>query len=266
MTDLNAYSMALIGATFLGAVINASTGFGFAMIIAPMLLISVAATDAVQIASILTFAIVLSLAPFLLRKCHPVALKNMILGSIVGFPVGSAFLFFAPNIWLKLFAALIVTYALFKMIRDKMSYRHSINISLSEEQPLDERLSFRDMMFPSFFSGLLNAAMAMPGPPVMAFLSISKMDRKTIRATLITFMSFSYAGLIAMHFTFIGMSENVFSLLKLLAMPTFLGIVFGHFLSDMISENIFKWLTLTLMVGVLAGLGTNIFQTVFSLG
>ena len=104
----------------------------------------------------------------------------------------------------------------------------------------------------------MSTALAMPGPPVMGYLSRLGLDKDVIRSTLAVLMVGSYAGMIGSHLIFQGISDIAIGQAAALALPTFIGLVAGHILAPRISKRMFHVLSLILMSGALLSLGIAI--------
>ena len=75
---------------FLGALVQITTGLGFGLIVAPMLLAFYEPVDAIQMTGALTLLIVAGIAPFVRRRIMPYELTRLAIGTLAGLLGGSA--------------------------------------------------------------------------------------------------------------------------------------------------------------------------------
>ena len=102
------YWVLLHSVVFLAALLQTATGFGFAMISVPVLLIVLNSSAAIQVGMILSLLIALLLMPSLWKHVDKRLLRLFVVGSCLGIPVG-VFLYVAVNLGvLKLLAGLVV--------------------------------------------------------------------------------------------------------------------------------------------------------------
>ena len=78
----------LLTATFFASIVQSATGFGFGLIAVPLFLMVLNSTDAIQIVIVVSL-IISSIQWLKLRNMTPVfLLKWLIVGCMLGFPVG----------------------------------------------------------------------------------------------------------------------------------------------------------------------------------
>ncbi len=78
----------LAGTTFVAALLQAVSGFGFAVLAVPLYLLLVDPAQAVQLAIILTTALSFAVVPRLRRTIAPALLLRLGAGSLAGLPIG----------------------------------------------------------------------------------------------------------------------------------------------------------------------------------
>ena len=78
----------LAGTTFVAALLQAVSGFGFAVLAVPLYLLLVDPAQAVQLAIILTTALSFAVVPGLRRTIAPSLLLRLTAGSLAGLPIG----------------------------------------------------------------------------------------------------------------------------------------------------------------------------------
>ena len=249
--EITVFDLTLIGITCVAAVLQSATGFGFGMIVGPVLLGVSSVTDAVQATGMLTFGIVLILTPMLFKYCNRSVLFLLAIGTIIGLPLGYVFQVLLPDIFIRILAALVVLHLLVGLFRPKPV--------LIRRNPYDKPNLWSGIAVGGI-SGAMSTALAMPGPVVMGYLSELAMNKTSIRATLLVLMIGSYAGMLGVHFLTQGISSNAVDQTIKLAVPALIGLILGHVLAPHISERIFYILTVLLISGALLSLCIAILQ------
>jgi uncharacterized protein len=103
-------------------------------------------------------------------------------------------------------------------------------------------------------SGLMNGALAIPGPPMIIYAMLTEFDPARSRALLMAFFMVS-SGLALASFTAAGMVELQSVKTYLLAFPAlFVGDRLGHYLFDRYGNNLYRRVALS----TLAVLGVSI--------
>src|SRR5947207_14363903 len=78
----------LAGTTFAAALLQAVSGFGFALLAVPLYLLLIDPAQAVQLAIILSTALSFTVLPGLRRTIAPELLLRLTVGSLAGLPIG----------------------------------------------------------------------------------------------------------------------------------------------------------------------------------
>ena len=234
--------MYLLLATFFASVVQSATGFGFALIAVPFFLIVLNASDAIQVVIIITL-ITSTIHWLIIRKMTPVVwLKWLIIGSIMGFPVGVLiFMQLELEVLKIMIAVLIILISL-----------HN-GWSLLRKKPVNKLIDIQDvnpltLTGVGFTSGLMASSMAMPGPPLMLYLSRTVLDKNQIRAAMFAFFIFSYSGALIMQSIFIGVERHTWEMAGILTPFAVTGIIAGQLISGKISENHCRALVLIILI------------------
>ena len=82
--------LGLTATTFVAALVYAVSGFGFAVLAAPLYLLFIEPAKAIQLVIIISTALAIIVVPGLRRSVAPLLLLRLALGSIAGLPVGLA--------------------------------------------------------------------------------------------------------------------------------------------------------------------------------
>ncbi|MGM4916567.1 TSUP family transporter [Tardiphaga sp. 813_E8_N1_3] len=182
-----------IASIFVASVLRGYTGFGFALAAVPLLGLFMAPTEAVPV------AIGLQLAGSLLdfrsasKTCDWPSLRWLIIGALVGSPLGTLILSEIPASISRLVISAITLLAVFALGR-------GFQLPAAPPRPVTS--------ITGFFFGLFNGLAAMPGPPVVAYYMSLPMPRRAARASLMAFflmtsitatVSFVSVGLMTVH-------------------------------------------------------------------
>jgi len=101
---------------FLGALVQITTGLGFGLIVAPLLLAYYEPVDAIQMTGALTLLIVAGIAPFVRRRIMPYELTRLAIGTLAGLVVGSALLLVASINAIRVAALMALAYSLVRYV------------------------------------------------------------------------------------------------------------------------------------------------------
>lgn len=241
MTDLfdllNPFSLPvlLVGSVFAASVLQTVTGIGFGVIAGPVLLVTMASLGAIQVSILLSFLIALALSPITIPRVQGPLLRPLFLGICIGTPFGAIAFFLLPLETLKLVAALIVGLMTF------------IAAGLLARYPVFERDSTGRRIFAGTVCGFLNATLAMPGPPVAAYATAIKSDKRTIQATTLVTFLLAYPVAFGFQTLAVGLSGEAFSTALRLLTPTLAGVCTGLYLAPRVPERGFRWATITFL-------------------
>ena len=218
-------------AVFIGAALNALAGFGFALVTVPLMTLVVGPKEAVVLSAIVGL---LSNSAVALRHRSdievPVA-KRLLLGSMLGMPLGLVVLTAIAEQPLEVLIAVAV---LLSAVILATGWR------LSRPSPTKDVAA-------GFLSGLFNTSIGISGPPVVVLLQGRGMAKAAFRATSVTV--FGVAGVVALVLFAVGGQYNrsVLSaaLVVLPALP--LGWFVGDRAHRRLDEGPFRVLVLVLM-------------------
>jgi len=232
----------LLLATFFASIVQAATGFGFALIAVPLFLIVINSADAIQLVIIITL-VTSSIHWLNLRHITPVfILKWLIVGCIIGLPLGIfVFTQLELDVLKKLIAVVII---LISLQNGWFLFREG------QTQTSADTLNSKPLTLTGvgFISGLMGTSMAMPGPPLMLYLSRTTLGKDQIRAAMFAFFVCSYSGALITQSLFIGVDGETWTTGGILIPIAVLGAMVGHWLSDKISENYFKLVVLLILL------------------
>lgn len=235
----------LAATTFVAALLYAVSGFGFAVLAAPLFLLFADPARAVQLVIIISTALSLVVLPGLRREIAPGLLLRLAFGSLAGLPLGLfAFRHADPVVVRGVAGATILIFAVlmagFRRRRGRMW------------APLVMRPA-RDVAAGAV-SGVATALVGMAGPPVLIYLLLGGAPPRTVRATLLSFFSLSYGATLAAHAVTIGIPASTWLAAVILIPFAVIGGFAGRPLGDRLGAEGFAMLAIGLLA--VAGLYT----------
>jgi len=235
----------LAATTFVAALLYAVSGFGFAVLAAPLFLLFADPAQAIQLVIIVSTALSFVVLPGVWRAIAPGLLLRFVLGSLAGLPLGLfAFRHADPVIVRGMAGATILTFAAL------MTFLHRRHSGLWA--PLVMRPS-RDVAAGAI-SGFAAALVGMAGPPVLIYLLLGGAPPRTVRATLLSFFSLSYGATLVAHAATIGVSGATWLSAVMLMPLAVIGGFAGRPLGDRLGAEGFARLAIGLLA--VAGLYT----------
>ena len=221
-----------LAATTAGAaLLYTLTGFGFAVLAAPLFLLFVDPPQAIQLVIIISAALSLVALPGLWRAIVPRLLLRLVLGSLAGLPLGLiAFRHANPVLVRALVGAIILGFAVLLEWRR----RHHAGGAAG---PFGIRPSLEATA--GAVAGLATALVGMAGPPVLIYLLLAGAPPRTVRATLLSFFALAYAMTLATHAAVVGIASRTWLSAGILIPFAFLGGLAGRPLGDRIGADAF---------------------------
>jgi len=249
--------MLILAVCFLGALVQTTTGLGFGLIVAPMLLAFHEPVDAIQITGTLTLIVVGAIAPFLRWHIVPEELARLAAGSGIGLLLGSVLLLVLPITGIQLAALVALGYSL---IRYVSALIQTAGPTTPEE--LQPSCGLAGLMY-GMGSGAMSATLAMPGPLALIFLRGKGLTPARVRATMFALMVGSYSGMLIISVLLNGLSQNVLDNVVFYLAPTLGGLVVGQLVVNRLPTLLFDLITTLLMLSTLAVLGLKIINADF---
>lgn len=226
-----------VAAIFLAGLTNGVSGFGFALVAVPLLILYLppkVVVPLVTIHSAITGSVVLYEARkwLQLQKTWP-----LLLAGTLGVPPGSYLLTHLDVRTFKVYGGVTITLAALAFL---FGFRRPIR---------NERQAYGPV---GLLGGLLNGSTGMGGPPVILFLTNQGMEKRIFRASLAAY--FLSMNLIALPtYAWEGLLTRTVAIYAALYLPALaLGLALGIRLARVVEEQAFR--RLTLLVVLAAGL------------
>lgn len=240
----------LAATTFVAALLYAVSGFGFAVLAAPLFLLFADPARAIQLVIIVSTALSLVVVPGLRHAIAVGLLLRLSLGSVAGLPLGLlAFRHADPVLVRVAVGTTILAFALLIVVsrrrrgqsgRDK----HWAPLAMSPGRDLAA----------GAISGIATALVGMAGPPVLIYLLLAGAGARTVRATLLSFFALSYGATLIAHAATIGIPAPTWMVAGILIPFAVLGGFAGRPIGDRLGTEAFTILAAALLAA--AGLYT----------
>jgi uncharacterized protein len=230
----------IVAVIFCAALLRGFTGFGFAIAAVPLFSLIIAPRSAVPLAIMLQLCGGSIDLLHQRHNCHWPSLRWLIMGAIVGSPIGVLVLMSIPAPTVRLIISAICALAVAALgfgfaLRTMPGGAATVLIGLS--------------------AGMFNGLAAMPGPPAVAYYMACPLRPKSIRASLLIFFAItSFAAAASLFIT--GLLETETALLTVGGLPImFFGTWLGERLFEKSAGRMHRTISLLLLavVAVLSG-------------
>lgn len=236
----------LLVAVFMAATIQALTGFGFALVVMPLVTFALGLRDAAPLVALAALTLyTINLVRFR-RSVDLAKVFRLAASSALGIPIGLWALATVDDSIIKPVLGLVVAaYAIYALLRLETSW---VCPSL--------------WLYPAgFLAGCLGGAYNTPGPPVILYASMRQWPRHEFRANLQTLFFINGVLVVAAHCVAGNLTPCVVTN-YLIAVPTLLlGIFVGALLDPRIDRDRFRQLVavLILLLGLSLPLGSALY-------
>ena len=233
----------LAATTFGAALLYAISGFGFAVLAAPLFLLFLDPARAIQLVIIISTALSIAVLRGLLQAIAPWLLLRLALGSLVGLPLGLVAFRYADPILVRAAAgAMIFGFAILMAVSRRRSDppgkgKHWTAFAMNPGLELAA----------GAVSGFASALVGQPGPPVLIYLLLAGAAPRTARATLLAFFALSYGVTLASHAATIGIPASTWLAAGILIPFAFLGGLAGRPIGDRLGAEAFALLAIALL-------------------
>jgi uncharacterized protein len=233
----------LAAVCFAAALLQATNGFGFAVLAVPFFLLLAPPGAAIQIIIIISLATSLMVMPGLMRSVDPGLLRRLSLGSLVALPAGLLLFSHADGTLVGLAAGITVT-------------AFAAVLTWSRRRQLSAWVAIRpgNDLAAGGIAGLATALVGMAGPPVLIYLMLGGTPMRTVRATLIGFFAVIYAATLTADIVFVGVPRADWIIAASLLPIIWIGGQIGLRVGDRLGEAAAA--TLAIVVLAVAGLYT----------
>ena len=233
----------LAATTFGSALLYAISGFGFAVLAAPLFFLFLDPARAIQLVIIISTVLSIVVLRGMLPAISPWLLLRLALGGLVGLPLGLvAFRYADPTLVRAVAGAMIFGFAILMAVSRRRSGqpgqgRHWTAFAMSPGRDLAA----------GAVSGIASALVGQPGPPLLIYLLLAGAAAQTVRATLLAFFALTYGVTLASHAATIGIPASTWLAAGILIPFAFLGGLAGLPIGDRLGAEAFALLAIALL-------------------
>lgn len=235
--------LALAAATLAGAAVQAATGFGFAILAAPVYLAVLESTEAVPLLAALHVVQSAMLVPALWSRVPRHQFGRLMLGAAIGCPLGLLLYHSLDVRGLKLVAGVVI------LLATALMYIRSRGRLV----PAEHAAGGAAQLATGAVSGALTALLVMPGPPLMVMLMRRPLPPEAARALSLTFFAACYVAVTLMNVATGSLTNASWGAAALLVGPVVVGTIAGLRLFRYLPARHFMAVLYVLLV--LAGFG-----------
>jgi uncharacterized protein len=233
----------LAAVSFAAAVLQATNGFGFAVLAVPFFLLLAPPGEAIQIVIVISLATSVMVIPGLYRSVEPGLLRRLVIGSLIALPAGLVVFSHADPLIVSVAAGATVT--IFAAVLAWHRYRDlSAWVAIRPRHDLAA----------GAVAGIATALVGMAGPPVLIYLMLGGAPMRTVRATLIAFFAVIYGATLAADVVFVGVPRPDWPIAASLIPVIWAGGWIGLRIGDRLGERAAAILAITVLT--VAGLYT----------
>lgn len=250
--DLSTVLLLGLGA-FGGAIVQSATGFGFAIVAAPMFLIAMNSHAALQVLVVVHLVQTAMMLRGVWALVPMRLLRTLVAGALIGSPLGLLVFMRLDVNALKLTVGVLILLFTALLIAREMGWFSRKPEDLASVGPCDEAAPAPLAYLTGTLSGAMTALLVMPGPPLMLYLSHAPLPHGNARALAVAFFGLCYLFVTALNTFWAGMGDGVWWLVLTLAPVVYIGTLTGLRLSRYLTQGGFRAAVLVLLV--LSGLG-----------
>ncbi|SHK35822.1 sulfite exporter TauE/SafE family protein [Desulforamulus aeronauticus] len=240
---------------FVASMSQAAIGFGFAVVATPFLLLVFNSRDVIQMSIMLSFLIAVILTPKIKDEINDDMLKRLIIGSLLGIPVGLFFFAYVSLSVLKLTVSIVILALTFFLI--SRWYTAKGDSFAVGEEPAPFSSSFkkwlqepeqRNEILVGLCAGTLTTSVGMPGVPLALYFAMNNTPKGTVRSTTLAFFIFVYILSMVIQALTVKISWPVVIASSYLIPAAIAGVYLGHILFDKIDQKMFQIITNGILV------------------
>ena len=219
----------IIAIIFLASFVQGFSGFGIALVSIPLLTLFISIKEAIPLIALCGFVINIFLLIELRKHIKFFELRNLLIGSVIGIPLGTYFLSEASPKLIKVVLGIIILIFVF------MSLTNFI-----KTKGLNTRWGY---LF-GLASGLLGGAFNTNGPPVLIYFYLQGWDKFKQKASITGFFIITSVVIVSTH-AITGVTTDAVISKFFCALPAvILGILMGSKMFRKISTEIFNRIVL----------------------
>ena len=227
--------------TLVAAAVQGAMGFAFTLLTVAFFLLILQSAEAVQVTLVLNLVICASLCRSLWKDVPPALWRLLFAGAVLGIPLGA--LAFAYASLSAIYLAVAVVVLVFTAV---LAWSTSVVTKADSERPATAYRS-SSVVAVGVLAGAMTAALSMPGPVLVLYLTAVGVDKATFRAVSLTLFTALYIGAILLQSVTIGISGRVWITAAGLLPLAWIGAALGHRMARKIDEVVFRRVVLVLL-------------------
>lgn len=214
---------------FGAALVQSSTGFGFAILAIPLLMLIHDVRLAITMTIMLSLVSSLTTLPKVYKEIDKQLLKKLGIGSMIGLPLGGVLFFLVDVVWLKLaVSATILLFTLPLLLKWRLPLGNGSGVGM--------------------LSGLLTSSIGMPGPPIVVYMTSKQVGKGPFRATSIAYYCLVYPISLAIQLFSGQIAFDMLGIALWMIPAVFLGQAAGGYIHTRISQEWFRRITFALLI------------------
>ena len=210
---------------FVAAFVQGVSGFGFALVAMPILSGLSSIQTAAPLVALTTLTNNLLLCLYYRQSFDRNVVKNLLLGSVLGIPIGFLALSYLPTaLMLVILGTLIVSYSLYSLV-----------------SPVVPTLKSRLWAYGAgFLSGILLGGFNLPGPPIILYGSSQRWSQERFKGNLSSFFWISVAIVVVGHGLQQRISVDIVRQFFMAVPSLMLGLCLGVTLAKKFNPKVFR--------------------------
>ncbi|MEM9219430.1 MAG: sulfite exporter TauE/SafE family protein [Cyanobacteria bacterium P01_F01_bin.150] len=219
--------------TFIAAFVQGVSGFGFALVAMPILSGLTSIQTAAPLVALTTLTNNLLLCLYYRQSFDRNVVKNLLLGSVLGIPLGFLALDYLPTaLMLITLGVIIVVYSVYSLV-----------------SPVVPVLKSKVWAYGAgFLSGILLGSFNLPGPPIILYGSSQRWSQDRFKGNLSSFFWISVAIVVVGHGVQQRISADILYQFLFAAPSLTLGLCLGVVLSKTFDPKIFRKIVTLLLI------------------
>jgi len=236
--------------TVLAATVQGAIGFAFTLLALPLFLLVLESTEAIQILLVLNLVVPLCLVRHLWRDAPTDLARLLIMGAVLGLPLGMVMFAYASLDTVKVVVgALVLAFAGVLTLRPpSLAAEPSTS---TPEPPTGSRTPRHrrpSVLLVGVAAGAMTSALSMPGPVLVLYMTGIGLSKTAFRALSLSLSVVLYSAALVLQAATVGVPLRVWIAVAVLVPLAGVGAVAGHALAGRIGEATFLRLVLLLLL------------------
>lgn len=220
---------------FCSSVLQSMTGFGFSIMAIPFLSLIMDPHRAIPLVMLVSFCTLAMNIRSVWSIADKQLLRTLLIGSLLGLPIGAYVYFYLEIAKLKLFISVSIITITLLLVIQKWIVKWL------------RMISDKAMLFGTI-SGFLTLSVGMPGPPIVLYLVATDRQPREFRALSLTFLFLIYPITLTVFALSKSISMELIGHVLFLLPFSWVGISLGNIMHHRLSPEAFRRVTLFLII------------------